>query len=86
MKRSDLEKDAAYILDNFKQLDYEIPSNRQILKVIFYKLVIVYVFRERSEFCVTLKILQRHHIIQPPFKINRQLRQCQIPALDRHCP
>ncbi|MEI3812361.1 hypothetical protein V9Y94_23010, partial [Salmonella enterica] len=37
MKRSDLEKDAAYILDNFKQLDYEIPSNRQILKVIFYK-------------------------------------------------
>uniref|UniRef100_UPI000A5379EA PTS glucose/sucrose transporter subunit IIB n=1 Tax=Salmonella enterica TaxID=28901 RepID=UPI000A5379EA len=31
--------------------------------------------RERSEFCVTLKILQRHHIIQPPFKINRQLRQ-----------
>lgn len=30
MKRSDLEKDAAYILDNFKQLDYEIPSNRQI--------------------------------------------------------
>ncbi|CAD5571277.1 transposase [Escherichia coli] len=25
---------------------------------------------ERSEFCVTLKILQRHHIIQPPFKIN----------------
>ncbi|EDQ9464789.1 protein traS, partial [Salmonella enterica subsp. enterica] len=25
MKRSDLEKDAAYILDNFKQLDYEIP-------------------------------------------------------------
>ncbi|SYF74593.1 Uncharacterised protein [Klebsiella pneumoniae] len=26
--------------------------------------------RERSEFCVTLKILQRHHIIQSPFKIN----------------
>lgn len=25
---------------------------------------------ERSEFCVTLKTLQRHHIIQPPFKIN----------------
>lgn len=45
MKRSDLEKDAAYILDKFKQLDYEIPSNRQILKVIFYKLVIVYVFQ-----------------------------------------
>lgn len=45
MKRSDLEKDAAYILDKFKQLDYEIPSNRQILKVIFYKLVVVYVFQ-----------------------------------------
>ncbi|EBG3712278.1 protein traS, partial [Salmonella enterica] len=29
MKRSELEKDAAYILDKFKQLDYEIPSNRQ---------------------------------------------------------
>ncbi|EBB0910174.1 protein traS, partial [Salmonella enterica] len=26
MKRSELEKDAAYILDKFKQLDYEIPS------------------------------------------------------------
>ncbi|EAR5120963.1 protein traS, partial [Salmonella enterica] len=25
MKRSDLEKDAAYILDKFKQMDYEIP-------------------------------------------------------------
>lgn len=26
--------------------------------------------RERSEFCVTLKTLQRHHIIQSPVKIN----------------
>lgn len=42
MKRSDLEKDAAYILDRFKQLDYDIPTNREILKVIFRKLVIVY--------------------------------------------
>lgn len=25
---------------------------------------------ERSEFCVTLKTLQRHHIIQSPIKIN----------------
>ncbi|EDU7996488.1 hypothetical protein CSM15_004924 [Salmonella enterica subsp. diarizonae] len=25
---------------------------------------------ERSEFCVTLKILERHHIIQSPLKIN----------------
>ncbi len=36
--------------------------------------------RERSEFCVTLKILQRHHIICRP-QNKRQLRQCQIPAL-----
>lgn len=42
MKRSELEKDAAYILDRFKKLDYEIPTNRVILKVIISKLVIVY--------------------------------------------
>lgn len=45
MKRSELEKDAAYILDTFKHLDYEIPSNRQILKVIFGKLLVVYLFQ-----------------------------------------
>ncbi|MDX8633890.1 protein traS [Salmonella enterica] len=42
MKRSELEKDAAYVLDELKNRDYEIPSNSQILKVIFSKLVIVY--------------------------------------------
>ncbi|MDA6669753.1 protein traS [Escherichia coli] len=42
MKRSELEKDVAFILDAFKEVDYEIPSNRNILKVIFSKLVIVY--------------------------------------------
>ncbi|HAZ3552494.1 TPA: protein traS [Escherichia coli] len=42
MKRSELEKDVASILDAFKEIDYEIPSNRDILKVIFSKLVIVY--------------------------------------------
>lgn len=42
MKRSELEKDIAFILDAFKEVDYEIPSNRNILKVIFSKLVIVY--------------------------------------------
>jgi len=42
MKRSELEKDVAFILDRFKNIDYEIPSNRDILKVIFSKLVIVY--------------------------------------------
>lgn len=45
MKRSELEKDAAYILDRFKQLDYEIPTNREILKNIFSKLVIVYILQ-----------------------------------------
>ncbi|EAO2083713.1 hypothetical protein E2A72_19485 [Salmonella enterica] len=29
---------------------------------------------ESSEFCVTLKILQRHHIIQSPFKSKRLVR------------
>lgn len=42
MKRSELEKDVAFILDAFKEFDYEIPSNRDILKVIFSKLIIVY--------------------------------------------
>ncbi|HDC1791728.1 TPA: protein traS [Salmonella enterica] len=42
MKRSELEKDAAYILDTFKYLDYEIPTNREILKIIFSKLMMVY--------------------------------------------
>lgn len=42
MKRSELEKDVAFILDRFKNIDYEIPSNRDILNVIFSKLVIVY--------------------------------------------
>ena len=42
MKRSELEKDAAYVLDELKNRDYDIPSNNQILKVIFSKLVIVY--------------------------------------------
>lgn len=42
MKRSELEKDAAYVLDEFKNRDYEIPSNNQILKFIFSKLFVVY--------------------------------------------
>lgn len=42
MKRSELEKDVASILDAFKEIDYDIPSNRDILKVIFSKLAIVY--------------------------------------------
>ncbi|MBH2866177.1 hypothetical protein I5L33_24540 [Serratia marcescens] len=42
MKRSELERDAAYILDEIKNRDYEIPTNGQILKIIFSKLGIVY--------------------------------------------
>lgn len=42
MKRSDLDRDAGYILDAIKARDYEIPTNSQILKIIFSKLIIVY--------------------------------------------
>lgn len=45
MKHSELEKDAAYILETFKKLDYEIPSNGQILKIIFSKLMVVYLLQ-----------------------------------------
>ncbi len=50
MKRSDLEKDAAFILKSMSERDYEIPSNKNILKVIFgwlkyvYGIQIVFVF------------------------------------------
>lgn len=42
MKRSDLDRDAGCFLDALEARDYEIPSNRQILKIIFSKLIIVY--------------------------------------------
>lgn len=42
MKRSELENDAAYILDELKTRDYEIPTNSEILKIIFSKLGVVY--------------------------------------------
>lgn len=45
MKRSELEKDAANILDAFKNMDYEIPSNSQILKVVFGNLMVVYMLQ-----------------------------------------
>lgn len=45
MKRSGLEKDAANILDAFKNLDYEIPSNSQILKIVFGNLMVVYMLQ-----------------------------------------
>lgn len=42
MKRSDLEKDAAFILKSMSERDYEIPSNKNILKIIFNWLKYVY--------------------------------------------
>lgn len=42
MKRSDLEKDAAFILKSMSERDYEIPSNKNILKVVFGWLKYVY--------------------------------------------
>ncbi|MEY4475632.1 MAG: hypothetical protein RL248_1399 [Pseudomonadota bacterium] len=36
--------------------------------------------------CHVKQSLQRDHFIEAAFKINRQLGQCQISALDRHCP
>jgi len=42
MKRSDLEKDAAFILTSISDRDYEIPSNKNILKVIFGWLKYIY--------------------------------------------
>lgn len=45
MKRSELEKDANYILESLRKSDYVIPSNKQILKLIFSKLLIVYLMQ-----------------------------------------
>lgn len=42
MKRSELERDAAYILDKLKTRGYEIPTNSEILKIVFSKLGGVY--------------------------------------------
>ncbi len=55
--------------------DLLVYANAQMLEGngAFFFLVFI-VFGERSEFCVTLKILQRHHIIQPPFKINESVQ------------
>ncbi|EPS7491357.1 protein traS [Escherichia coli] len=42
MKRSEVEKDAYFILESLKEKDYEIPSNKQILGVLFRKIWLVY--------------------------------------------
>lgn len=45
MKRSEVEKDACFILESLKEKDYEIPSNKKILGVLFKKLWSVYVLQ-----------------------------------------
>lgn len=45
MKRSDLEKDANFILSSIQDSDYEIPRNRNIMGVIFSKLRYVYLLQ-----------------------------------------
>lgn len=42
MKRSEVEKDAFFILESLKEKDYEIPSNKQILGILFRKIWLVY--------------------------------------------
>lgn len=42
MKRSEVEKDACFILEYLKEKDYEIPTNKQILGVLFGKIWVVY--------------------------------------------
>ncbi|EBQ7722222.1 protein traS, partial [Salmonella enterica] len=42
MKRSELEKDAGFILTSMKNRDYEIPTNKKIMAVIFGRLKYVY--------------------------------------------
>lgn len=45
MKRSEVEKDACFILESLKEKDYEIPSNKQILIVLFRRIWLVYVLQ-----------------------------------------
>ncbi|EOI7436117.1 protein traS, partial [Yersinia enterocolitica] len=45
MKRSEVEKDACFILESLKEKDYEIPSNKQILSVLFRHIWLVYVLQ-----------------------------------------
>lgn len=45
MKKSELEKDAAYILSSLEGADYDIPKNTEILKVILKKLMCVFLIQ-----------------------------------------
>ncbi|MHA3699951.1 protein traS [Yersinia enterocolitica] len=45
MRRSEVEKDACFILESLKEKDYEIPSNKKILSVLFRHIWLVYVLQ-----------------------------------------
>ncbi|EBQ8410814.1 protein traS [Salmonella enterica] len=45
MKRSELEKDAGFILTSMNDRDYEIPTNKKIMGVIFGRLKYVYLLQ-----------------------------------------
>ena len=45
MKRSEVENDVFFILESLKEKDYEIPSNKRILGVLFRKIWLVYVLQ-----------------------------------------
>ncbi|MGT3198590.1 protein traS [Yersinia enterocolitica] len=45
MKRSEVERDAFFILESLNEKDYEIPSNKKILGVLFKKIWPVYILQ-----------------------------------------
>ncbi|EEA8304834.1 protein traS [Salmonella enterica subsp. enterica serovar Rubislaw] len=45
MKRSELEKDASFILASMSERDYEIPTNKKIMGIIFGRLKYVYLLQ-----------------------------------------
>ena len=45
MKRSELEKDAGFILTSMKNRDYEVPTNKKIMTLIFGRLKYVYLLQ-----------------------------------------
>lgn len=45
MRRSEVERDARFIFESLKEKDYEIPSNKKILVVLFKKIWPVYILQ-----------------------------------------
>ncbi|MGP3590265.1 hypothetical protein [Vagococcus sp. WN89Y] len=68
MKRSDLEKDAAFILTSMSERDYEIPSNKKILKVIFSWLKYAYGLQ-------VIFVLLAYFIYREPGGLNYQIQK-----------